>query len=132
MQSIILATQNPTSNPMFLFLPYIAIIVVVFLLTNRSKKRRQEQLQQIKSETVKGTEVVTIGGLHGIIDSKDEVNHTVTLDVEGVFLTFDERAIANIATNPVLSKGPSSASSSTTKKAVAKKPATTVKKTTKK
>ncbi|KAI3473407.1 hypothetical protein Pfo_031656 [Paulownia fortunei] len=48
----------------------------------------------------KGSEVVTIGGLHAVVDSVDNAAKTVDLDAEGVILTFELSAIRTIK-NPV-------------------------------
>ena len=40
--------------------------------------------------------MVTIGGLHAVVDSVDRVAKTVDLDAEGVILTFDLAAIRTI------------------------------------
>ncbi len=44
----------------------------------------------------KGDEVVTIGRLHGIVDSIDQETKTVTLDCDGVYLVFDLSAIGQV------------------------------------
>ena len=43
-----------------------------------------------------GDSVVTIGGLHGIVDEVNDTTKTVVLDCEGIYLTFDRRAVARI------------------------------------
>ena len=55
----------------------------------KQQQNRANELSQIK----KGDEIVTIGGLYGIVD---EINdQKVVLDVDGVYLTFDRSAIRN-------------------------------------
>ena len=44
----------------------------------------------------KGDEVVTIGRLHGVIDSINTEDKTVTLDCDGVYLVFDINAIGRV------------------------------------
>ena len=41
--------------------------------------------------------VVTIGGLHGIVEEINSADNTVVLDCEGIFLTFEKRAISRIS-----------------------------------
>ena len=53
----------------------------------KQQQNRANELSQIK----KGDEIVTIGGLYGIVD---EINdQKVVLDIDGIYLTFDRSAI---------------------------------------
>lgn len=83
---------------------YLVILGLAFFLMNNSRKRRAQQAEEAIKQLVPGTEVVTIGGLHGIIESKDDESKTITLDLEGVKVVFDQSAIRGVASNPVLNK----------------------------
>ncbi|CYU84563.1 preprotein translocase subunit YajC [Streptococcus suis] len=74
-----------------LFLPLVMVAMIGFMFYSQRKqqKQRQEALSQIK----KGDEIVTIGGLFGIVDEIDDKK--VVLDVDGVYLTFERGAIRN-------------------------------------
>ncbi|HEM4243516.1 TPA: preprotein translocase subunit YajC [Streptococcus suis] len=74
-----------------LFLPLVMVAMIGFMFYSQRKqqKERQEALNQIK----KGDEIVTIGGLFGIVDEIDDKK--VVLDVDGVYLTFERGAIRN-------------------------------------
>ncbi|HFI0405656.1 TPA: preprotein translocase subunit YajC [Streptococcus suis] len=84
-----------------LFLPLIMLAMIGFMFYSQRKqqKQRQDALSQIK----KGDEIVTIGGLFGIVDEIDDKK--VVLDVDGVYLTFERVAIrqrvAEAASQPV-------------------------------
>lgn len=83
-----------------LFLPLIMVAMVGFMFYSQRKqqKQRQDALSQIK----KGDEIVTIGGLFGIVDEIDDKK--VVLDVDGVYLTFERGAIRNrVASAPAAS-----------------------------
>lgn len=77
----------------FLF-PLLMLAMLGFMIFTQRKqqKKHQEALNQIK----KGDEIVTIGGLYGIVD---EINdQKVVLDVDGVYLTFERSAIRRTVT----------------------------------
>ena len=58
-----------------------------------SQRKQQQNRANELSKIQKGDEIVTIGGLYGIVD---EINdQKVVLDVDGVYLTFDRSAIRN-------------------------------------
>ncbi|BCA86538.1 preprotein translocase subunit YajC [Enterococcus saigonensis] len=80
-------------------LPTIIMFVVLLgamWFMSRSTKKQQQERQNTLNAMKPGDEVVTIGGLHGVLSEVDETNKTVTIDCEGVFLVFDKQAIKSI------------------------------------
>ncbi len=73
----------------------LMIVIFYFLIIRPQAKRQKEQDQRISS-LKKGDQVVTIGGLHGLINAvgKDTVSLKVS---EGNFLTFNKVSIATIS-----------------------------------
>lgn len=71
--------------------PVIMLVMVgwMFYSQRKQQKERMESLNQIQ----KGDEIVTIGGLHGVVDEIDDKK--VVLDCDGIYLTFDRTAIRN-------------------------------------
>ncbi|HFI0114248.1 TPA: preprotein translocase subunit YajC [Streptococcus suis] len=65
----------------------LAMLGFMFYSQRKQQKQRQDALSQIK----KGDEIVTIGGMFGIVDEIDDKK--VVLDVDGVYLTFERGAI---------------------------------------
>ena len=56
------------------------------------RKEMQERMDAIKP----GDSVVTIGGLHGVIENVNSEDQTVELNCEGVILVFEKRAIHHV------------------------------------
>ncbi|KRN75064.1 hypothetical protein IV73_GL000824 [Weissella kandleri] len=80
-------------NSILIFIVFLALMYFMMVRPQqKAAKKHQEMLQQLQP----GTEVVTIGGLHGVIDHSDE--KTITLDADGVLLTFERSAIKNVVT----------------------------------
>lgn len=78
-----------------ILLPIIIVIVMVFWMT-RTQKKQQARQAEMRSQMQKGSDVVTIGGLHAKIDAVNEEAKTVDLNCEGVILTFDMQAIRSV------------------------------------
>lgn len=81
----------------------VIFIAAMYFMMIRPQQKQAKQRQQMLAQIQKGTKVVTIGGLHGVVDSLDE--KIVVLDVEGVYLTFDRSAIRTVVpteTTPVV------------------------------
>ena len=71
----------------FIF-PVLMLALLGWMMFSQRKQQqnRANELSQIK----KGDEIVTIGGLYGIVD---EINdQKVVLDIDGIYLTFDRSA----------------------------------------
>lgn len=68
-----------------------------FILIRPAKKRQQET-QSMQSNLQRGDKVITIGGLHGEIDSIEDT--TVTLKIaDNVRVKFDRQAIGRTVNN---------------------------------
>ncbi|MDF7637355.1 preprotein translocase subunit YajC [Leuconostocaceae bacterium ESL0958] len=78
-----------------LIFPLILIAVMIFFVT-RTQKKQQAKQAQMQSQLQKGAKVVTIGGLHAVVDRINEADKTVDLDAEGVILTFEANAIRSV------------------------------------
>ncbi|MCI3029343.1 preprotein translocase subunit YajC [Desemzia sp. C1] len=83
----------------FSLLPFALIMLLMYFMMIRPQKKAQEKTQSMLSSLKKGDAVVTIGGLHGLIDEVREAEKTVVIDCEGIFLTFERRAIARVVTS---------------------------------
>ena len=66
------------------------------LIMSRTQKKQQQERQNLLDSMKAGDEVVTIGGLHGVVSEIDETNRTVVLDCEGIFLEYDRAAIKTV------------------------------------
>ncbi len=62
----------------------------------RPQRKQQQKRQEMMNQLNVGDEVVTIGRLHGVVDSIDNEAKTVTLDCDGIYLVFDRMAIMRV------------------------------------
>lgn len=74
----------------------LLMIALMYFFMIRPQQKQRKQHQDMMSSLHPGDEVVTIGRLHGKIDSINKTDRTVTLDCEGIYLTFDIVAIARV------------------------------------
>ena len=75
------------------FLPLLLIVAVFYLLLIRPQQRKAKQHQDLVSSIGPGDRIVTIGGIHGTVQTIDD--DTVRLDVApGTVLTMTRGAIA--------------------------------------
>lgn len=76
-------------------LPIVLMFILFYFLLIRPQKKRQNAVKTMQSSMKKGDKVVTIGGLHGTIDSIDELK-IVVKSLDGSKLTFDRQAIREV------------------------------------
>ncbi|HVM21213.1 MAG TPA: preprotein translocase subunit YajC [Egibacteraceae bacterium] len=90
---ITVLAQQEGGNPLTGFLPLILIIAVFYLLLIRPQQRKARQHQELVRSVGVGDRVVTIGGIHGTVQTADD--ETVILEVApGTSLTLSRGAIA--------------------------------------
>ena len=83
-------------STLFSFLPLVAIIAIFYFLILRPQRRKQQETQKMLSALRKGDRVVTIGGIHGVIQGIRENSVIVKVD-ENTKLEFSRSAIASVS-----------------------------------
>jgi preprotein translocase subunit YajC len=78
------------------FLPLIAIIAIFYFLILRPQNKKQKETQKMLSALKKGDRVVTIGGIHGVIQSVKESTVIIKVD-ENTKLEFNRNAISTVS-----------------------------------
>ncbi|MBN2601478.1 MAG: preprotein translocase subunit YajC [Candidatus Marinimicrobia bacterium] len=64
------ATQQ--GNPIMSLLPFLVIILVMYLLMIRPQAKKQKEKQQMLKDLKPGDEILTIGGMYGKIEGVRE------------------------------------------------------------
>jgi preprotein translocase subunit YajC len=77
------------------FLPFIAIIAIFYFLIIRPQNKKQKETQKMLSALKKGDHVVTIGGVHGTIQSVREKTVVVKVD-DSTKIEFSRSAVASV------------------------------------
>jgi len=67
MTQFLLEATTENSNMLMSLLPMILIVAVFYLMFIRPQKKREKQVQQMRSELEVGDEITTIGGLIGTV-----------------------------------------------------------------
>gem|GEM_PF-303274 len=93
--TLLLQAAASGSGIMQLVFP-VAIGLVLYFFMIRPQQRKTADAKSFRESLVKGTRVVTIGGLHGLLVEVGP--ETVLLEVErGQRLRFDRSAVARVA-----------------------------------
>jgi preprotein translocase subunit YajC len=94
MYSFILAQASIGSSGIFgqVFLFGSMILIMYFFMIRPQQKKSSDQKKMVE-ELKEGDEIVTLGGMHGKIVSKDELTVTISAG-GGARLTFDKTSVA--------------------------------------
>lgn len=76
-------------------LPLIIMFVLFYFLLIRPQQKRQKSIRDMQNSLKKGDKIVTIGGLHGFIDSIDD-NTVIIKCGDGSRLTYDRNAVREV------------------------------------
>jgi preprotein translocase subunit YajC len=76
-------------------IPFALIILIFYFLIIRPQNKKQKETQRMLGALKKGDKIVTIGGIHGVIQSVKEGSVIVRVD-ENTKLEFSRSAISNV------------------------------------
>jgi len=94
--TLLTAAADPAGQPQgfngsFIFM-IVAMIAVFYFFIIRPQQKRQKELQKFRDELKAGDKIVTIGGIHGIVQSINESTIIVAIS-ENVNVSFEKSAI---------------------------------------
>ncbi|MBN2423565.1 MAG: preprotein translocase subunit YajC [Calditrichaceae bacterium] len=86
--------QGQGSNGLMMFLPFLLIIVIMYLLMIRPQAKKQKELQRMRENLKKGDNVITSGGIHGkVMGFGDEDKSVIVKIDENVKIKIDRNFI---------------------------------------
>ena len=74
-----------------------AMFALLWVLLIRPQRRKQAEQQQLLSGIEPGDEVLTVGGIYGIVQEIDEDDDLVVEIAEGIRVRVARRAVAGVA-----------------------------------
>ena len=92
------AGQSPAPSPLASFVPMIFIGVIFYFILIRPQQKRAKEQASLVSSVRSGDEVVTTGGLHGIVSNAREAGSKTVLVkfAENVKIEVDRSAITAV------------------------------------
>ena len=73
-----------------------AMFVLLWALLIRPQRQRQQKHQSLLSAVAPGDEILTVGGLYGIVQEIDDEDDLVVEIAEGIHVRIARRAIAAV------------------------------------
>ena len=77
------------------FLPFILIIAIFYFLIIRPQNKKRKETEKMLSALKKGDKIITIGGLHGTVQSVKDTTVIIKAD-DNVKLEFLRSAVSSV------------------------------------
>jgi preprotein translocase subunit YajC len=74
----------------------VAMFALLWVLLIRPQRARQQKQQQLISNVDAGDEILTVGGLYGIVQEIDEEEDLIVEIAEGIHVRIARRAVASV------------------------------------
>ena len=106
MTNIVLAAQAAgQGSGMSMIIMMIAIFAIMWFFMIKPQQKKQKEIQKFQNELTEGTEVVTGGGIHGVVKSIDLAKHTVDVKIaRDVVVTVEKTSVFKDMSNIPLQK----------------------------
>ena len=95
MTNIVLAAQAAgQGSGMSMIIMMVAIFAIVWFFMIKPQQKKQKEIQKFQNELTEGTEVVTGGGIHGVVKSIDLARNTVDVKIaRDVVVTVEKTSV---------------------------------------
>ena len=80
---------------LYSLLPFIVMLLVFWFLIIRPSQKRAKETANMQNNLKRGDKVVTIGGLHGEVDSIEDTLVHIRVS-GGTLITFERQAIGRV------------------------------------
>lgn len=96
MNTLILAAQatGTGGGGMEMLIMMLAIFAIMWFFMIKPQQKKQKEIQKFQNELTEGTEVVTGGGIHGVVKSIDLTKNTVDVKIaRDVIVTVEKTSV---------------------------------------
>lgn len=76
-----------------MLLMFLLIFVIMYLFMVLPQRRRQKKVEEFRNSLEKGTDIITVGGIHGKIVAVSETTFTIEI-ADGVKIKIEKAAVA--------------------------------------
>ena len=86
------AAGQPSSMPMILMM--VAIFAIMWFFMIRPQQKKQKEIQKWRNSITAGTNVVTAGGIYGVVRSINEADNILEVEIaSGVRIRVDRNSV---------------------------------------
>ena len=93
-QFIILLQATQGDGGMGMILMLVAMFAIMYFFMIRPQQKKQKEIQNFRNSIEKGQEIVTAGGVYGVVREIDEVKNALIVEVaNGVRIRVDRNSV---------------------------------------
>ena len=106
MTNIVLAAQAAgQGSGMSMIIMMVAIFAIMWFFMIKPLHKKQKEIHKFQNELTEGTEVITGGGIHGVVKSIDLAKNTVDVKIaRDVVVTVEKTSVFKDMSNVPLQK----------------------------
>lgn len=94
MTSLIVLLQAQGDGGMGMILMLVAMFAIMYFFMIRPQQKKQKEIQKFRNAIERGQEVITAGGIYGIVRDIDEVKNVLIVEVaNGVRIRVDRNSV---------------------------------------
>ena len=102
---ILVAQAAGQGSGMSMIIMMVAIFAIMWFFMIKPQQKKQKEIQKFQNELTEGTEVVTGGGIHGVVKSIDLAKNTVDVKIaRDVVVTVEKTSVYKDMSNTPLQK----------------------------
>ena len=98
---VFLQSQPAAGGGMSFIIMMVAIFVIMWFFMIRPQQKRQKEIRKFQNSLQEGTNVVTGGGIYGVVKKIDLATNIVDIEIsKGVIIRVDKKYVfADVASN---------------------------------
>ena len=106
MTNIVLAAQAAgQGSGMSMIIMMVAIFAIMWFFMIKPQQKKQKEIQKFQNELTEGTEVITGGGIHGVVKSINLAKNTVDVRIaRDVIVTVEKTSVFKDLSNVPVQK----------------------------
>jgi preprotein translocase subunit YajC len=102
---ILVAQAAGQGSGMSMIIMMVAIFAIMWFFMIKPQQKKQKEIQKFQNELTEGTEVVTGGGIHGVVKSIDLARNTVDVKIaRDVVVTVEKTSVYKDMSNAPIQK----------------------------
>jgi len=91
---ILVAQAAGQGSGMSMIIMMVAIFAIMWFFMIKPQQKKQKEIQKFQNELTEGTEIVTGGGIHGVVKSIDLAKNTVDVKIaRDVVITVEKTSV---------------------------------------
>ena len=101
-QLMILLQAAQGDGGLGMILMLVAMFAIIYFFMIRPQQKKQKEIQNFRKSITKGQEIITAGGIYGVVRDIDEVNNVLVVEISsGIRVRVDRNSVFAVGQSPV-------------------------------